>query len=144
MKRVLTLMIFVVSLAMSASAQKGLHINAIFDGRYADLPEATEIMISGDQLRSYNLTLYHSLTLVDSPKEAARIEALVARDGAHARQREVAYRDGGLYYGFYQLQGINPNRYLFFLNQHRAKGNKIVVIYIEGSAGIDKIKSMLK
>ena len=79
------------------------------------------------------------------PEEAAKIEPLVTRDGAKAIDREVSYRDGGLYYGFYQLQCRGVKQcYLFYLNQNRAKGNKIIIIYLEGFASPDKIKSMLK
>ena len=79
------------------------------------------------------------------PEAAADIEPLVTRDASKAIDREVSYRDGGLYYGFYQLKPRSGlQRYLFYLNQNRNGGNKIILIYLEGHASRDKIKEMLK
>lgn len=132
--------------AATASAQKGLNINNLFDGRYTDNDRVAETYVEGGSLADYNVDLYHSLTLTGDPDEAAAIEALVKRDGAKAVNREVAYRDGGLYYAFYELtpRNIIANRYIFYLNQHRGSGNKIILIYIEGAASREKIKTMLK
>lgn len=145
MKRIISLLMLWVIGASSSIAQDQLNIAKIFDGRYHDESRASETQISGDKLSPYSLTLYRSLTLTDMPEEAAKIEPLVTRDGAKAIDREVSYRDGGLYYGFYQLQCRGAKQcYLFYLNQNRAKGNKIIIIYLEGFASPDKIKSMLK
>lgn len=147
------LMLFIAGVAsVTAMAQSGLNINALFDGRYLDCPQATETIVKGQQLAGTGLSLYHSLTLVDMPDEARSVEALVTRDGAKAFDREVSYRNGGLYYGFYQLSdpstmhlpGLSTNRYILFLNMHRAKGNKIIVIYLEGEASHDEVKQILK
>lgn len=146
MKRNLLAFTAAAAIAIPAVAQKGLNINNLFDGRYRDNDNVVETVVQGGNLSNYNIDLYHSLTLSDSPDEAASIEALVARDGAGAIDREVSYRDGGLYYAFYELKPRNVivRRYLFFLNQHRGTGNKIILIYIEGSASQEKIKKMLK
>lgn len=145
MKRLITL-VMLCALGVSVSlAQNRLNIGALFDGRYHDEPRASETQISGDKLSRYSLSLYRSLTLTDMPEAAEVIEPLVIKDGLHAQDREVSYRDGGLYYGFYQLTPRNgTQRYLFYLNQNRNKGNKIILIYLEGSASRDKIKQMLK
>lgn len=145
MKRLITL-VMLCALGVSVSlAQNRLNIGALFDGRYHDEPRASETQISGDKLARYALSLYRSLTLTDMPEAAEVIEPLVIKDGARAQDREVSYRDGGLYYGFYQLTPHNgTQRYLFYLNQNRSKGNKIILIYLEGSASRDKIKQMLK
>lgn len=133
--------------ALTAWSQDGLQINALFDGRYRDNPEASETILSGSALNDYDLDRYHGLTLTGRPEAAAEIEPLVAKDGATALNREVSYRGGRLYYGFYQLPGLNGrNRYLFYINQHVRNngGNNIVVIYLEGKARRDAIMKMLK
>lgn len=126
-------------------AQDRLNIGALFDGRYHDEPRASETLIEGDKLNKYSLSLYRSLTLTDMPEAAADIVPLVTKDAAKAVDREVSYRDGGLYYGFYQLKPRRANNcYLFYLNQYKNGGNKIILIYLEGTASRDKIKEMLK
>lgn len=145
MKRLITLLMLWAIGTSAMLAQNKLHIGELFDGRYHDEPRASETQISSDKLDRYSLSLYRSLTLTDMPEAAATIEPLVTRDAAKAVDREVSYRDGGLYYGFYQLQPRHGvQRYLFYLNQNRNKGNKIILIYLEGTASRDKIKAMLK
>ena len=74
-----------------------------------------------------------------------RIERSVKQDGAHAISREVQFKDKRLYYGFYELPDRDgSNRYLFYLNQLAAGGNKVIVIYMEGSASLEQVKKMLK
>lgn len=145
MKRLITLVMLWAIGASASVAQDRLNIGALFDGRYHDEPKASETQISGAKLEKYSLSLYRSLTLADMPEAADVIEPLVVKDGAGAVDREVSYRDGGLYYGFYQLKPRNGcQRYLFYLNQNRNKGNKIILIYLEGTASREKIKQMLK
>lgn len=145
MKRIITLLMLWAIVTSASLAQEHLNIGEIFDGRYHDEPRASETQISGEKLAPYSLSLYRSLTLTDMPEAANEIEPLVTRDGTKALDREVSYRDGGLYYGFYQLQRRGAKQcYLFYLNQNRAKGNKIIVIYLEGFASPDEIKKMLK
>lgn len=86
--------------ATAASAQKGLNVDNIFDGRYRDNKGAVETIIRGEAIRKYDLSTYHSLTLADMPDAADYIESLIRKDEADALTREVNYRDGKLYYGF--------------------------------------------
>lgn len=145
MKYIITLLMLWAIGTSTVLAQDRLNIGALFDGRYHDEPRASETLIKGDKLSNYSLSLYRSLTLTDMPEAAAEIVPLVTRDAAKAEDREVSYRDGGLYYGFYQLKArAGKNCYLFYLDQNRNGGNKIILIYLEGYASRDKIKQMLK
>lgn len=143
MKRFLILLVAVISLTTNASAQKNLATSGIFNGRYRGNPAASETVITGSALDDYNLDRYHGLTLKDSPAEADFIEPLVIRDGSRAADKEVMYREGRLYYGFYVLPGTFPHRYLFYLNQNIAGGNKIVLVYMEGDASTAEIKKIM-
>jgi len=131
--------------ALPAAAQTGLNVNALFDGRYRNNKSAVETIIKGEQLSKYNLTTYHSLTLTGLPDAATEIERLVAKDGANSLSKEVSYRQGRIYYGFYSLPDYKGlHRYLFYLNQNLNKGNKILLIYIDGVAGTAYVKKLLK
>lgn len=146
MKRLLLLIAISISVAVGAMSQTGLSVNELFDGRYRNNPSATETVMNGGSLTKYDLTLYHSLTFTGDSSQATAIERLVAHDGAAAREKEVTYRHGQLYYGFYVLPRVNgKHRYLFYLNQYAAGvGDKIILIYIEGNAGKEAIKKLLK
>ncbi len=131
--------------ALPAVAQTGLNVNALFDGRYRNNKSAVETIIKGEQLNKYDLTTYHSLTLTGMPDAATEIERLVAKDGANSLSKEVSYRQGRIYYGFYCLPSyMGLHRYLFYLNQNLNKGNKILLIYIDGIAGTNYVIKLLK
>lgn len=145
MKRLFSILIMLAAVASAALAQKNLKINQAFDGRYRDNPNVQEVYITGSQLRGYGLDIYHSLTLADMPKEAASIVKMVVADGKKAIDKEVVYRDGGLYYGFYQLPGTETRRrYIFYLNQSFARGSKIILVYMEGVASPQAVLRMLQ
>lgn len=145
MKRLLFIM-FMIMAVSGVHAQDKLNIKNLFDGRYHDNPDVTETLIQGKQLKEYNLDLYRSLTVVNDSDIASEIEHYLLKDAKSAVEREVSYRDGGLYYGFYELPGRGAalHRYIFYLNQFRTKGDKIILIYMEGIATNDRIKQMLK
>lgn len=140
-------LIVLLAIASTMWPQEGLQVNSLFDGRYRDNPAASETILSGSALSDYELQRYHGLTLSGTPDAADKIEPIVTRDGATAINREVSYRSGRLYYGFYQLPRRNGlNRYLFYINQHVGKsgGDNIVIIYLEGKARRETIMKMLK
>lgn len=73
------------------------------------------------------------------------LEEFVEADLAAAVDRETVYRSGHLYYAFLSLpQSSKLNRYVLYLNQTLAGGNRIILIYMEGQADADLIKKMLK
>ncbi len=146
MKRLISLSIIAIVAVFTAAAQTGLGINELFDGRFRSIPSSQETIIKkGDALEAYNLDLYHSLTIRGVASVADEIEPVVTRDGAKATDREVSYRDGKLYYGFYTLpahKGIR--RYIIYLNQHPAGGDKIILLYLQGDASPATVKKLLK
>ena len=134
--------------SMAAMAQEGLNINRLFDGRFKKVTGATEIIVTGHQAREIGLTVYHSLSVTDMG-QAELIESLVAKDGARAIDKEVEYRNGQLYYGFYSMKKKKRenNRYIFYLNQNLARKspkNTVTLIYMEGSANAEKIKKLIR
>lgn len=135
-------------------AQDGLAINALFDGRFKQSPTATEILVDGGKARAIGLDIYRSLTVTDMA-QAKAIEQNVTHDGARAKSKEVEYRGGRLYYGFYELGLVRPvktekqarYRYVFYLNQslaNKTPQNRVTLIYMESKHGPEKIKQLIK
>ena len=147
MKRITIIILTCLLTATAAMAQKGLNINRLFDGRFKKATGATEIIVTGYQAREIGLTVYHSLSVTDKG-QAELVEGLVVKDGSQAVDKEVEYRNGQLYYGFYTLKkNKGENRYIFYLNQNLArKSPKAVVtlIYMEGSANSEQIKKLIR
>ena len=91
-------------LPLQLYAQKGLNINSLFGGQFRKQRDASEVLMKGRQLQSYNLTLFRSLTLPVATANAARVEALVRADASTAIDKDAALRGKYLYYGFHRLR----------------------------------------
>lgn len=147
MKRITIIILTCLLTTMAAMAQKGLNINRLFDGRYKKAPGATEIIVTGSQAREIGLSIYHSVSVTDKT-QAEIIENLVVKDGVQAIDKEVEYRNGQLYYGFYTMsKQKSSNRYIFFLNQNLARKSPksiVTLIYMEGRANANKIKKLIR
>ena len=141
--------------ALMMAAQSRLHIEALFDGRYQNSPSATEVLVTGSKAQKLGLSEYHSLTLTDAAQLAA-VEQAVTRDGLKAKEKEVEYRGGHLYYGFYVLQPAQatsvrkkpaePQRYLFYLNQSLARTSpvdKVTLIYMRGYLSVAEVRKLI-
>ena len=147
MKRITIIILTCLLTTMAAMAQKGLNINRLFDGRYKKAAGATEIIVTGSQAREIGLSIYHSVSVTDKT-QAEIIENLVVKDGVQAIDKEVEYRNGQLYYGFYTMsKQKSSNRYIFFLNQNLARKSPksiVTLIYMEGRASANKIKKLIR
>lgn len=147
MKRITIIILTCLLTSMAAMAQKGLNINSLFDGRFKKATGATEIIVTGYQAREIGLVVYHSLSVTDNVQREL-VESLVVKDGVHAVDKEVEYRNGQLYYGFYTMKKVKENnRYIFYLNQNLAKKspkNVVTLIYMEGSADSEGIKKLIR
>lgn len=132
----------------TAVAQQGLNINQLFDGRFKKATGATEIIVTGNKAGEIGLKVYHSLSVTDGA-QAELVEACVKKDGVRAVDKEVEYRNGQLYYGFYTLKPDTSDnkRYIFFLNQNLARKspkNVVTLIYMEGKSSAEKIKKLIR
>ena len=147
MKRTTIIILTCLLTTMAALAQTGLNINRLFDGRYKKATGATEIIVTGSQACEIGLTVYHSVSVTDKT-QAEIIENLVVKDGAQAIDKEVEYRNGQLYYGFYTMKKMKrDNRYIFYLNQNLARKspkNVVTLIYMEGRASASEIKKLIR
>lgn len=136
-------------LCVPAVAQKGMAVEKVFDGRYRNNVNAVEVIVKGRKLKSYGLTVFHSLTLTDLPEDAKNIAAMVMADGKKAADKEVGLVHGKLYYGFYLFRNKGegaPCRYLFFRDSsvRNAANKEMTVVYMEGSSSISELKKMFK
>lgn len=116
------------------------------DGYFNNDEEAALTLVTGKALKSYQLDEYRGLTLSYSREKAAMIEDAVKEDARYAEDKEMAYRKGGLYYAFLTLapSAEGKKRYIFYLNQTLAKGDKVILIYMCGKASPQMIKKMIK
>lgn len=148
MKRISLIIIISILASLPVLAQSGLNINTLFDGRFKKDTNATELIVTGSSAKDINLKVYHSLKVTQKSQQSL-IESLVVKDGVKANDKEVEYRSGQLYYAFYTLPATKSghNRYIFYLNQnlaHKAPKNIVTLIYMEGKATSEQIKSLIR
>lgn len=140
--------------AFVSSAQTGLEIDRIFNGRYVADPKVSETVISGKNkfLQSHRLSVFASFK---GPAATYRQEAekLVLADGASAIGKNVRYHKGRLYFALFNLKPITVkgkqlNRYLYYLNNAAGAGANILILYLEGTLSeqdaADLINSLAK
>lgn len=144
MKRRVILFLLWCCVLIPLSAQDGLQVAALFDGRYRKCPDVIEVMLQGKKVKPYGLTLFRSLTLPAHTADVSYVESLVKSDGARAGDKEVGMKGRRLYYGFYGLPSRNNlNRYIFYRNNSLQTGKKpvLTIIYMEGTATIAELKA---
>ena len=156
MKRTIFIILTCLLTCVSAMAQQGLNINRLFnenlktdDWVTQELNGKTEIIVTGDKAKEMGLSTYHSISFNSGKKQDREsIEALVIKDGAQALDKDVEYRNGQLYYGFYTLKPNKRNkRYIFYLNQNLARKspkNIVTVIYMEGKKSPEEVKKLIR
>ena len=146
MKRLLGFILFL-STIMPVFAQETLQVERLFD-TYRKHPHAVELLVKGKELKSFNLTLFRSLTMSKDAAARKRIEEAVLADTKDAVDKEEGMLGGRLYYGFYCLSSSGKkNRYLFYRNsalRANTSADESIVIYMEGYASLEELKRMFK
>ncbi|MDY4874229.1 MAG: DUF6108 family protein [Alloprevotella sp.] len=147
MKRILILLFIL--LPVTLAAQQGLHIASLFgkDSPLAKRKDVTTILLSGKQLKSYNLTRFRSVQ-VGQPTAAdvQLFEKNITADIAASKDKQIMRRGQRLYYVFCQLSDLQggTHRYIIYRNKGASHdgGKDIHLIYIEGKATANELKSM--
>lgn len=140
MKRIVTMIVWLCFAAAVSNAQPLQTLKA-FDGTYRNANYAIETIVTGKQIKDYDLTLYHSLSVTDSAA-IHDLNRLVVSDMTQAINKEVGMRKGMINYGFFEFSPLElrKNRFVFFFSND----SKAVLIYMEGDTSIEKIKSIIK
>ncbi len=147
MKRIILTTVIAAMCAVTAMAQSGLKIATLLGGNLGKQAGYTEIVVTGSKAAQVGLDVYHSLATTVAANVPA-MERAVTSDGSKAVSKEVEYRGGHLYYGYYVLPRKNgTGRFIFFLNQSLAHSNpqqNATLIYMEGNVSSAQIKRLIK
>lgn len=142
----LMIMFLMLAASLSASAQAGLKINELFEGRIIPQEKMVETRVRGKTLEKYRLSYYRSLRFNASEAETQRLRQLMDDDSrghfasgfetndAYTLKVQVAAREG-------------KNRFLCYQEQRTGKKDvrEVTVIYMEGSvASLEELEELLK
>ena len=92
--------------SLPAVAQDGLGVQQLFDARFKSNANSTVVYMKGRAIREYGLTLFRSITLPGSSSDVRVVEEVVKKDATKALSKEVAFKKGRLYYGFYAFRPV--------------------------------------
>ena len=133
MKRIVSIILILLSVCIDVHAQKGLAIQSAFD-ELAVKKNVTEVVMGAGRLKKYKLSFFHSLEIQNpSSNEQQRIEALLQSDAEQAILHEE--HSGHKLYELPELKGMH--NYIFY----RCTNQSLTLIYIEGKASLKQIES---
>lgn len=94
MKHTLYIILALLCMALPSKAQKGLHVNEIFEGDIVEKTYMVDNLIKGEQLKPYKLTFFRSLKFKASAEGRAKIEKLVSEDIKNSLDLELERQRG--------------------------------------------------
>ena len=147
MKKILliTLSAFL-ALSFSARAQEGLQIDSLFNGSLVPRSRVTESVVSGRELRPYNLDTFRSVRLQASDGEIRKIVSWLEGDSLLAVEKEMDSQDGELVYALMRFVSNNgKNKYVGFqVKESSGGGRYVTVVYMTGKATARDLKVIFK
>ena len=151
MKRTLFILLMLIGISLSTSAQRGLQINEVFEGKVIAKQYMQESLIKGDNVAPYKLKLLHTVKFLANNSQRARADALFNID---MRERisdddsnmEMESRDGFIYYAIVQLTDNEKGLHRYICYQCRPKSAKfdITMVYMEGEASLADLRKTFK
>ena len=137
--------------SLSASAQAGLKMNELFQGRVIPQERMIETRVRGKTLEKYQLTYYRSLRMTVSNDECKQLGQLLEKDKEISIDMR-SYRENPHSWKTYTCKMQLPssggkNRYLCYQEQWNSLHEQceVTVIYMEGTVGsLGELEELLK
>ena len=140
-----------IGICLSTSAQRGLQINEVFEGKVIAKQYMQESLIKGDNVAPYKLRLLHTVKFLANNSQRAKADALFNIDMKERisdddSNMEVETRDGFLYYAIVQLTDNEKGSHRYICYQCRPKSTKfdITMVYMEGEASLADLRKTFK
>ncbi len=148
MKRIIVCF-FILSAPLWALAQKGLHVERVFDGGLIPRNRIEETMVRGAALKEYKLELYRGMKMEVDSVERQHIETLVMNDGKGMMDREdgaeYEMQNGHLTYCILSLPAIRHKRYLCYqCYKSRPDAFTVTLVYLEGKATLRDLRKTFR
>jgi hypothetical protein len=140
-----------IGISLSTSAQRGLQINEVFEGKVIAKQYMQESLIKGDNVAPYKLRLLHTVKFLANNSQRAKADALFNIDMKERisdddSNMEMETRDGFLYYAIVQLTDNEKGTHRYICYQCRPKSTKfdITMVYMEGEASLADLRKTFK
>ena len=136
---------------LCASAQQGLQINEIFEGKVIDKQCMLESLVKGENLAPYNLKVLHTVKLAANDEVRAKVDHLFNEDMKERisdddSNMELESRDGFIYYAIVQLTNNKEgtHRYICYQCKEKSNHHEITLVYMEGKATLADLRKTFK
>lgn len=140
-----------IGICLNTSAQRGLQINEVFEGKVIAKQYMQESLIKGDNVAPYKLRLLHTVKFLANNSQRAKADALFNIDMKERisdddSNMEMETRDGFLYYAIVQLTDNDKGSHRYICYQCRPKSTKfdITMVYMEGEASLADLRKTFK
>ena len=138
-------------ISLCASAQKGLCINKVFEGRLVEKELMQESLVKGENLVPYKLKVLHTVKFTANEKERAEVDSLFCEDMKERisdddSNMELESRDGFIYYAIVELTDIKEglHRYICYQCKGKSKYYDLTLVYMEGEATLSDLRKTFK
>ena len=143
MKKLLLFLLALLLTSGAAFAQRGLNSNAIFRGRVIPFDRMIKTEVRGSSMTTYKLDFYRSVRFQVDEKTALEVAALVKADAEAAVSAETEMTGDLLTYALVQpAQRGKVHRYLCYQARPEGPAWIITILYLEGSATLEDLRSM--
>lgn len=143
MRKILIILLTALAGIIQSAAEEKLNIDQFFSTKYASNPKVTVIDVAHSNSTD-KIVAYRSISVTDDRELADKIAAAVAKDGSRAKSKEVSYKEGVLYYGFYSLGGFREDRsYILYLNRRPTGKEKTTLVFIKADMDENAIKKLI-
>lgn len=150
MRKIIIMFLMLVA-CLSATAQTGLKINELFEGRIIPQERMMETRVRGKSIAKYQLSYYRSLRLNVTSQEAGQLRALLGKDAEQSvdmrTSRKNPHRWDTWTCKLQMPSAAGKNRYVCYQEQFDKQHEKceLTVIYMEGSVdSLEKLEELLK
>lgn len=138
--------LFLLMLFLSGSvafAQRGLHCYPVFRGKVVPVRQMVVTEVRGEGMNTYKLDYYRGVKFHVDTTLALQVAEMVESDAVAATSVEIERVGGFLTYALIQPKPSgNTNRYLCYHARPVRFGWDVTLLYLEGSATLEDLRSM--
>ena len=145
MKNLLLITLGVFLTLVPARAQAGLQIDSLFSGAIVPAATVTESVVSGKELKPYNLDYFRSIRFKATDAEIDRVVSWLEADALIAVNKEMDSEDGKLVYALLHFPADRDrNKYVGYQVKEVSDGKYVTVVYLTGKATASDLKVIFK
>ncbi len=145
MRKILFILAVLLLGSIPAFAQRGLACFPVFQGQVVPGKQMVSTEVRGTGMATYKLDYYRGVQFQAGAELAGHVARLVDSDASTAASAETEHVGDFLTYALFQPKGSRrTNRYVCYQARPVGEEWKITLLYLEGPATLDDLRSMFE